>query len=141
MTPDSRQPRVPVCRFCGSDKGIDQMGYVRTSAWRKIQSVERGDDGKTTAKYGSIETERWGSYYGQDFDPDSFRCTECEAERATLDALIGDPAIFSPGALVVCPDGFRGTVDTVDFNARRLTVEGWHEEFKFGEVTVMGTAA
>jgi hypothetical protein len=45
--------------------------------------------------------------------------------------------MFEPGGLVMCPDGFKGVIATVDFERRRLTVENWHEEFKFAEVDVM----
>lgn len=126
----------PICRFCGSDQGFDQMGRVETSAWRKIESVARREDGKLDVRHGSVETERYGSYYDRDFDADSYRCIECGREERKLEDLIGDPVMFEPGARVRCPDGLLGTVATVDFQRRTLTVENWHEEFKFSEVDV-----
>jgi hypothetical protein len=35
---------------------------------------------------------------------------------------------------VICPDGLQATVATVNHEAKELTVESWHETFKFSEV-------
>lgn len=126
----------PICKFCGSGRGFDQMGTVRADAWRVVESITRGGDGKITAKMGEVETETT-FYSDYDFEVDCYRCPECEREEVKLEDLVGDPVIFEPGALVVCPDGFKGVIATVDFERRRLTVENWHEDFKFSEVSVM----
>lgn len=132
----------PICRFCGSDDGFDQYGEVRADAWRKVKAVERASDGKLTVSYERFDSERVGSFISEhDFDAVGFRCIECQREERKLEDLIGDPVNFSPGALVVCPDGFKGVIATVDFERRRLTVEGWHEEFMFADVDLVGVAA
>lgn len=129
----------PLCRFCGSDKGFDQYGEVRATTTRRVRAMERVENGKLKATYDQFDA--LGYINEREFDPVGFRCVECDREEYRLEDLVGDPVMFSPGARVVCPDGFKGVIATVDFERRRLTVEGWHEEFKFAEVDVVAVAA
>lgn len=123
---------VPIiCRFCNAENSIDETGHVRADAWRKVESVTRDGDGKLTPKLGHVENDYPDSH---DFDRDGYRCCECQREESRLADIVGAPVVFEPGARVICPDGFRGVIATVDLERRRLTVEGWHEEFKFSEV-------
>jgi hypothetical protein len=131
----------PICRFCGSDEGFDQYGEVRVDAWRKVQSITRGEGGEITATFARVESEGGRRFGERDFDPTSYSCIACKREEHRLEDLIGDPVAFAPGAMVICPDGLKGVVETVDFERRRLTVEGWHEEFKFAEVDALRVAA
>lgn len=128
----------PTCKFCGSDKGFRELGTVRVDASRKLRSLKRDDAGKVTATWDYVDSEH---DIDDDFEPDCVTCIECDREEARIEDLIGDPVMFEPGALVVCPDGLRGTVAHVDFERRRLTVQNWHEEFKFAEVTALAVAA
>lgn len=126
-----------VCKFCGSDKGFREYGTVRVEASRTLRSAVRGPDGKLKPEWDFTDDE---PAYDDDFEPDGVKCRECDREEARLEDLVGAPVMFEPGARVVCPDGLKGTVEHVDFDARRLRVEGWHEEFKFSEVTALGAA-
>lgn len=119
------------CRFCNAENSIDEIGRVSAGAWRKVESVSRGEDGKLKPALGHVEHDYPDTH---DFDRDGYRCSECQREENRLEDLVGDPLALAPGALVICPDGFRGTVATIDEVARTLTVEGWHEVFKFSEV-------
>ena len=138
---ESTHTAKPICRFCGSDRGFDQLGTVRTEAWRKVESVSRDENGKVTPRYGEVETDSFGLDFDCDFDGDCFRCIECQREESKLESLVGEPVMFESGATVVCPDGLRGVVEHVDFERRRLTVQHWHEEFKFSEVTALAVTA
>jgi hypothetical protein len=126
---------VPIyCRFCNAENSIDQMGDVRVSAWRKVESVTADPGGKLTPKVGHVEHDYADDH---DFDADGYRCCECQREERRLEDLVGDPIVFEPGARVICPDGFRGVIATVDLERRTLTVDGWHETFKFSEVSAL----
>jgi hypothetical protein len=123
---------VPVyCRFCNAENSIDQMGTVRADAWRKVESASRSG-GKLVPKVGRVEHDHPND---RTFDIEGYRCCECEREEGRLEDLVGDLVVFEPGARVICPDGFRGVIATVDLERRTLTVEGWHETFKFAEVS------
>lgn len=130
----------PICRFCGSDEGFDQYGEVRVDAWRKVNTITRGEDGKLTATFNRVEAEGGSYFHERDFDATTFVCIACKREEHRLEGLIGDLIAFEPGAIVICPDGFRGRVETVDLERRRLTVEGWHEEFPFSVVEPLKAA-
>jgi hypothetical protein len=125
---------VPIhCRFCNAENSVDEIGRVEVSAWRKVESITRVG-GKLTPKVGHVEHDHADSH---GFDIDCYRCCECEREEHRLGDLVGDSLVFEPGARVICPDGFRGVIATVDHARRTLTVEGWHETFKFSEIDAL----
>jgi hypothetical protein len=121
------------CKFCGSDKGFREVGFARCEASRTSYSVAREAGGKVKVSWDPVDVDDFDS----DFEPDGVACRECGREEARIEDLVGAPVNLEPGARVVCPDGLRATVATVDATACRLTVEGWHEEFAFSEVTAV----
>lgn len=130
----------PPCRYCGAEEGFDQYGEVRVDAWRKVKLATRGENGKLTVEFERIESDGGSHFSAHDFDPTTFCCIACKREEPRLEDLIGEPVGFEVGAIVICPDGLRGTIATVDSEARTLTVEGWHETFKFGDVDLLKVA-
>lgn len=72
-----------------------------------------------------------------DEEYDDYSCADCKATWISLaDGL--QPKLqaginLRPGDVVWLPDGFKGTVATVDTEANTFTVEGWHEVFQAGE--------
>lgn len=123
------------CKYCGSDKGFRQHGYCKVDASRASRAAELHRDGSVSVNWERAETEGFLSDF--DFESDVVTCRNCDAEGAGIEDIAGPLITYEPGDRVVCPDGFRAIVATVDVVARTLTVEGWHETFKFADVELM----
>lgn len=137
---DNEVPRArfnaPRCKFCGSDR-FREYGRVECSGSRESRSVGRDALGKLKIEWGFVDAEDFDA----ELEPDGVECRNCGADAAKVEDLVDGRFGFEPGERVVCPDGFKAIVAAVDLEAGRLTVEGWHEEFKFAEVSALVPAA
>jgi DUF2075 family protein len=123
------------CKHCGSAKGFREYGYVeiRAEASRTSRAI-KNEDGKIEVKWSQVDADHIDTW---DLDLDEIThvaCRNCEVEEDYVENLIGTPISFDPGDVVICPDGLQATVATVNHEAKELTVESWHETFKFSEV-------
>lgn len=118
------------CSRCDAEDSFYEEGEVTVDASRDIK-VSRARDGSLAIVTGSVETEHATA---SDFGADGYACSNCGARDRTLEELVRDNFHMVPGQLVVLPDGLKGVVAEVDDTARTVTVEGWHEEFKWAEV-------
>lgn len=118
------------CSRCDTEGAFYEDGEVTVGATRDIK-VSRARDGSLVIETGSVSSDM---ALGTDFEGHMYCCGHCQASAPKLEDLVRDDFRIEPGQAIYLPDGLRGIVAVVDERARTVTVEGWHEEFKWGEV-------
>lgn len=120
-----------VCAKCGSDR----IDVAFTAYGTGAATVGCDRRGRPYVEY--VDDKNFA-----DFEHDSFSCADCCAKWITLaDGVAPKQQAgidIKPGDVVWLPDGFKGTVATVNTDDNTFTVEGWHETFKAGEGTPVG---
>lgn len=124
------EPKV-VCKHCGSDR-ID-VRFTTSGRGSAILGVQRGGE----VYVDSVEDRDFDTF---SYDYDEFICRGCGRTAWKAEQLVqatpAGPEHLQPGDVVFLPDGLKGTVATVDYDAVTFTVEGWHETFDFHEAQV-----